>query len=348
MGREKGVRRGIFPKPKATSYADTETDMEEELEEEVKEVEPGFLREVDTGIRTADAPNELRFWVSDGKIVKNLRELADALRKMSKETFKYHVTKEKNDFSTWVAEVIGDRELAEKMKKARSQKEMAGVVGKAIKRGRITSKIIPKQAKKLAQRMKKAVDARARKMRVQKPKVKAVKRSTYEQLAPKPRAEKPRIKAKKERSLRDWEQDIIEREHVLNDEEQRLNERKVILSKKRLVLLKERSEMEKQKFERFLSGRGVKSTETRPEIQETPAEHVELVEEKSVNELNEAMAQARAAIDQGKSSDAMRLIARARELLKAVYLGESEKRRAEYDILELEADAKLASLSGSQ
>ena len=59
-----------------------------------------------------DAAPEQCFWVNNGPIVKNLEELANAMPQMSDETFKHHVSNEKNDFSAWVNDVVGDKKLA--------------------------------------------------------------------------------------------------------------------------------------------------------------------------------------------------------------------------------------------
>lgn len=52
------------------------------------------------------------FWVNNGPILKNLEELANALPEMSNETFHHHVNNEKNDFSNWIRDAIGDEKLA--------------------------------------------------------------------------------------------------------------------------------------------------------------------------------------------------------------------------------------------
>ena len=59
-----------------------------------------------------DAAPEQCFWVNNGPILKNLEELANTIPQMSDETFKHHVNNEKNDFSAWVNDVIGDKKLA--------------------------------------------------------------------------------------------------------------------------------------------------------------------------------------------------------------------------------------------
>ena len=56
----------------------------------------------------ANVAQDKVFWRHDGVVVKNLDELAAALREMSEETFRYHAAGGKNDFSNWVRDVIGD------------------------------------------------------------------------------------------------------------------------------------------------------------------------------------------------------------------------------------------------
>ena len=56
--------------------------------------------------------SEQCFWVNNGPILKNVEELANVLPDMSDETFHHHVNNEKNDFSNWVRDVIGDQKLA--------------------------------------------------------------------------------------------------------------------------------------------------------------------------------------------------------------------------------------------
>ncbi len=65
------------------------------------------------------------FWVCNGQILKNLKELSESLEKMSDEVFKYHATKERNDFANWVKDVFGEEKLALDLKKAKTAKTAA-------------------------------------------------------------------------------------------------------------------------------------------------------------------------------------------------------------------------------
>lgn len=61
------------------------------------------------------------FWVNGNGSLRNLKELAESLKTMSEETFAYHVNVEKNDFASWVKEVLLDSKLATDLKKAKTQ-----------------------------------------------------------------------------------------------------------------------------------------------------------------------------------------------------------------------------------
>lgn len=75
-----------------------------------------------------DVPGDKAFWCHDGRMVKNLEELAAAIREMSEETFRYHATADKNDFSSWVSSIIGDATLASDLRKAADRASAAPTV----------------------------------------------------------------------------------------------------------------------------------------------------------------------------------------------------------------------------
>lgn len=69
----------------------------------------------------SECVSEQCFWVNNGPILKGIQELANALPKMSNETFRHHVDGERNDFSNWIMQVIGDKKLAEELAKSSSK-----------------------------------------------------------------------------------------------------------------------------------------------------------------------------------------------------------------------------------
>ena len=84
------------------------------------------LRTVEVIIRKkvlGEAPEEHHFVVADGRKLKNIIELADALETMSEEIFRHHVNEAKNDFSVWVKDVFYEHSLAEDISRAKNRLE---------------------------------------------------------------------------------------------------------------------------------------------------------------------------------------------------------------------------------
>ena len=73
----------------------------------------------------ADVPQEYVFWCHDGQILRNMKELGDALSAMMDETYGYHWNTEKKDFSNWVRDTIGDVKLAKDLEEATTRSSAA-------------------------------------------------------------------------------------------------------------------------------------------------------------------------------------------------------------------------------
>ena len=73
----------------------------------------------------SDCSSEQCFWVNDGPILKNMEELANALPQMSDETYNHHVNNEKNDFSRWINDVIGDQQLSNNLLSSKNKESAA-------------------------------------------------------------------------------------------------------------------------------------------------------------------------------------------------------------------------------
>lgn len=76
---------------------------------------------------------EMYFWVNHGPVLKDLKELCNALKTMSKVTFEHHTNKEKNDFAKWVEEALGDAQLARKLARCKSPASMSKAVDACLK-----------------------------------------------------------------------------------------------------------------------------------------------------------------------------------------------------------------------
>jgi len=68
-----------------------------------------------------DAPPDKCFWINHGPVVKNLRELRDALAQgLSDAQFAHHVGAGRNDFANWVEAVLDDATCARALRRAKT------------------------------------------------------------------------------------------------------------------------------------------------------------------------------------------------------------------------------------
>lgn len=86
----------------------------------------------DVGNLLTDVSPEHEFKVADGRNLKNLRDLVNALPVMNEEVFIHHVNEERNDFASWVQFVFQDEKLAKKIDSAKEKEKMFSILGKAL------------------------------------------------------------------------------------------------------------------------------------------------------------------------------------------------------------------------
>ena len=82
--------------------------------------------------RLADVSQDKQFWCQDGRVLKSLQELESALREMGEDTFRHHSSEDRNDFSNWVRDVIGDEKLARDLSKSKTKTQASGNVAGRI------------------------------------------------------------------------------------------------------------------------------------------------------------------------------------------------------------------------
>ncbi len=73
-------------------------------------------------------PETTVFWCHDGQVFNCLDTLISGFDLMADETFSHHVQGDKNDFSCWIIDVIGDVELGKAIKKAKNKAEAKQIV----------------------------------------------------------------------------------------------------------------------------------------------------------------------------------------------------------------------------
>ena len=65
--------------------------------------------------------NKFDFYLCDGSVIRDMKELAFSLEKMPDDVFSHHVNDHKNDFANWIALVFEEHELAEKLNSSKDR-----------------------------------------------------------------------------------------------------------------------------------------------------------------------------------------------------------------------------------
>lgn len=78
------------------------------------------------------APQEYEFYLGDGRKLKSIFELVDALETMHEDLFKSHVSSEKNDFSSWIHDVFKEPDIAKEIKMINDKIELQRTLMKKL------------------------------------------------------------------------------------------------------------------------------------------------------------------------------------------------------------------------
>ena len=96
------------------------------------------------------------FWLCTNENLRSLNELSEALEKADNDVFRYHVTRDRNDFEAWIRERVKDKELA---------REIARVKTKETLIRKITERI--EELKSVVKKHKNILERKKRKRRKQ-------------------------------------------------------------------------------------------------------------------------------------------------------------------------------------
>ena len=80
-----------------------------------------------------DAPEEKRFFLCNGQIIKNIKELEDKLEHIEDEVFNHHVIENRNDFANWIRDVFKEVKLAEEISKLKNKNQIKLTINKYAK-----------------------------------------------------------------------------------------------------------------------------------------------------------------------------------------------------------------------
>ena len=72
------------------------------------------------------------FWCCNGVLIRNIYELANTIKGMNADVFRYHVNEQKNDFAKWAEDVLDDKRLGKKMRSTVEKDKIVDIVKKRI------------------------------------------------------------------------------------------------------------------------------------------------------------------------------------------------------------------------
>ena len=99
--------------------------LQDKIEEVFQEIQRSNMSKLDE--------NGKPIYREDGKVLKSLRELFDALAVMDYTIYYSHANPSKNDFANWVEGVFKLHDLASEMRKASSSRELSQIISEFLK-----------------------------------------------------------------------------------------------------------------------------------------------------------------------------------------------------------------------
>ncbi len=88
---------------------------------------------MDHALVLKDVSHDKAFWFNNGVTVRNIYELAREIHVIDQDQFSYHCNKDHDDFASWIGGVLGDVELAERLRKIKNKKKYAETIEHRIK-----------------------------------------------------------------------------------------------------------------------------------------------------------------------------------------------------------------------
>lgn len=88
-------------------------------------------QEAENFLRNIDEPHT--FYVNNGPVLTNIEQLPNVLKNMEDHQFNHHVNSERNDFSSWIKDVIGDSKLANQLSKVKTKRTTITKLKKRLK-----------------------------------------------------------------------------------------------------------------------------------------------------------------------------------------------------------------------
>ncbi|MBI2581202.1 hypothetical protein HYV85_05370 [Candidatus Woesearchaeota archaeon] len=166
-------------------------------------------------------------------------------------------------------------------------------------------------------------------------------------------------KTPEEAQLDRKEEELDRQEKELSSEEAELNANKIDITRKRYELIKQKGEIERKKFEIFMRKHRLTAQRQETLLAEQAEQPERLPDfaqelkgmpdlrlggEYGKERLQALLEEAKQHIYQNNVDEAQKALEQAQSVFNTVYMTLNEKKQMEYEILEVEADLKLASL----
>lgn len=307
---KKGWIKGIFLRNKKSEDSRSELKINYPTTEIAQE--PNFLMGIDLGQEhPSRIEPELALWLNDGRIVKSIEELAKALKTMKGRVFSQH--QENNEIRDWVRDITGNAQIAAEIGAAKTKNDVIKALENHMKESRKKKKAEP-----------------AENLEIQK---------AIEEIRTKPSA------MEKSSPLEEREKILEEKERQLETEEDVLNRKRIALTNRRYTQLKERGGLEKEKFEKILKSHYKEKREMGYGQGMAGMPETALTQEYNSESIQKLISEARAELSNGDMAGAKKTITELKNAIKFADIEPSEIKRLGYEVLELEADLKLAMLA---
>jgi len=93
-------------------------------------------------------PVSKSFWLCTNEYLRSLNTLAVSLENATDDVFRYHVDKYKNDFSTWVKDIIDDKDLAREISRIKTRYTLVRKIRENVDESKNLLKRYKKQTEK--------------------------------------------------------------------------------------------------------------------------------------------------------------------------------------------------------
>ena len=270
--------------------------------------EPEILREIDKGRHSRKVEHELELWLVDGRRVKSLDDLREALKTISTRAFNQH--RKKQDISDWVREVAASPELALRL-------ERAGTKDAAIKILQAhREEPEEKAAGKSEPRHEKEINSAISSMK-----------------------KKPSKKG--EMSLAMREKKLEEEKFLISAEEEHLSKKRTELARRARELVRKQADIEEEKA----VGLSEKKEHYVMPGDDALLPKLRSQSEDSKEKMKSLILKARSLLRAGNDQAAEKIRRELAESFQFSVLEPREAKEIEYEILELETDIKLAEIA---